>query len=93
MSDDTLPDIELTLEQAAMLFHSAISVIARMEDDEFDARPGASAIPRSVMCCSDAMLLIPAAMLLTAKLYPQLMDVEVLQQALRNASSAMPTIN
>lgn len=36
---------------------------------------------------------VPAAMLLTAKLYPQLMDVEVLQQALRNASSAMPTIN
>ena len=91
--NDPLPEIDLTLEQAAILFHTAISVVARMETDEFDARPQSAAIPRDVMCCGDALLLIPAAMLLTAKLYPQLMDVEVLQQALRNASSAMPTIN
>lgn len=90
---EPLPDIELTLEQAAMLFQSALMVIVRMEEEEFDTRPQSAAIPRGVMCCGDAMLLVPAAMLLTAKLYPQLMDMEVLQQALRNASSAMPTIN
>lgn len=86
-----LPEIELTLEQAAILFHTAISVIARMETDEFDARPMSAAIPRGVMTCGDALMLIPAAMLLTAKAYPELMDTEVLSQALRNA--AMPTIN
>lgn len=91
MSDDTLPEIELTLEQAAMLFQTALSVIVRMEEEEFDQRPSSAAIPRAVMCCADALLLVPAAMLLTAKAYPQLMDVEVLQQALRNASPV--TIN
>lgn len=93
MSADPLPEIELTLEQAAILFQCAVSVVGRMETDEFDARPVSSAIPRGVMTCGDALMLIPAAMLLTAKLYPQLMDTEVLCQALRNAAGVMPTIN
>lgn len=93
MSADPLPDIELTLEQAAVLFQTAIAVLARMDEEELDARPLSSAVPRGVMCCGDALMLVPAAMLLTAKMYPQLMDTEILSQALRNASSAMPTIN
>lgn len=88
---EPLPEIELTLEQAAILFHTAICVVSRMETEEFDARPVSAAIPRSVMTCGDALMLIPAAMLLTAKLYPQLMDTEILSQALRGAS--MPTLN
>lgn len=91
MSAEPLPEIDLTLEQAAILFHTAICVVSRMETEEFDARPMSSAIPRSVMTCGDALMLIPAAMLLTARLFPQLIDTETLSQALRNA--AMPTIN
>lgn len=93
MSADPLPEIELTLEQAAVLFQCAVSVVSRMETEEFDVRPMSSAIPRDVMTCGDALMLIPAAMLLTAKLYPQLMDTEVLVQALRNAAGVIPTIN
>lgn len=90
---EPLPDIELTLEQAAILFATSISVIARMDSDDFDRRRPSAAVPREVMTCADAMMLVPAAMLLSAKLYPQLMDTEILSQALRAASGAMVTIN
>lgn len=62
-------DFALTLEQAAVLFAGYVLAITRMEQADLDGKAGRAAIPRDVLCVADALMLIPAGLVLTAKLY------------------------
>ena len=86
-------DIDITKEHVALVFAQAIQVLARMDESEIENRKGASAIPKFVMCCDEAMLLVSAAMLFAAELYPDLLDPETLQDLLRGAGGPIPTLN
>lgn len=73
---------DIPLEQAAVLFATAMRIVVRLDRDENDTRKPSSAIPRDVMCYAEAMLVVPALMVLTAKLYPALLDPETLRDCL-----------
>ena len=85
--------LDLSIENVAIIFAQAIQVLARMDESEIENRKGASAIPKAVLCCEEAMLLVSAAVVLAAEMYPDLLDPETLMHALRGAGRPMPTIN
>lgn len=89
----TADEFDLTLEQAAFLFQGYIMAVTRMEVAGIEDKRPSDAIPRSILSCGDALLLIPAGLVLVAKLYPQLMDTEVLMAALRMGSRPGTAIN
>lgn len=80
---------DLDREQVAIVFAAAMEIVLRIDQDENDARKMSAAIPRDILNWGEAMMLVPAAMVLAAKLYPELLDPETLRAILHNARPAL----
>lgn len=78
-------ELDLSLEHAGLLFAAAMRIVVRMDQDENDRRRPSAAIPKDMMCYAEALMLVPAVMVLTAKLYPALLDPETLRDVLQGA--------
>ena len=90
---ESIDDFELSIEQAAFLFARYVTTISRMEEAELDTLRPSAALPRSVLTCGEALMLIPAGLVLVAKLYPGLMEEETLIAALRMNLRPGATVN
>jgi hypothetical protein len=82
---DTLPPLDLPYDHAAILFVQTVAILGRMQDSDIDERGHGSPLPRGVMTCGDAMALVPLLMILLVGVYPQLLDQDALESALRTA--------
>ena len=89
----TPDDLDLRMEDVAVIFAITVQLIGKMQDAEIEDRPSTAAVPRDILNCSEAMFLASTAMVLAAKLHPQLMDPETLMHAIRGARGPVPTVN
>lgn len=86
-------DDDLTLEQVAVVMAVTVQVLARFAEMEVEDLPPARAIPKDALCIGEALMLVPAAMVLAAKLYPELLDPATLAGLLRGTRIHGPLLN
>jgi hypothetical protein len=79
------PPLDLPFDHAAILYATAIGVMAKMQDSDMDERGYDAALPRGVLTCGEAMALLPLVMVLLVGAYPDLLDQGALETALRTA--------
>lgn len=69
-------------------------IIARLQDREIDCKPDNAPLPRGVLTCGEAMMLLPLLFVLLAQKYPELQDPdqlsELLAQARTQSASGLP---
>jgi hypothetical protein len=82
---DIPPPLDLPFDQAAVLYLTTLSVLGRMQDSDIDERGYGATLPRGVLTCGEAMALMPLVMILLVGVYPQLLDQDALESALRTA--------
>jgi hypothetical protein len=89
-SPELTGDIELSIEQAALLISEAREVWETMVERGVADRRESEPLPRGIFRCGQAMRLIPTLALLMYEKYPELRDDEVMQQALLSAHVQSP---
>lgn len=86
-------DFDLTLEQAATVYALVAAVLVRMEDHEVEDRKPSSPVPRGVINCGQLNAIVPLTMALLCKHFPQLLDEDTLDAALRLLELPHSSIN
>lgn len=82
---------DFPIEMAAVLLERSIYVADRLEAACIRERGDSEPLARGMLTCGEAVLLIPALAVLIVQKYPQLLDDEMLADALRVASMLSAT--
>lgn len=87
MTVDKPPEVfDFPLEMAALLFERSMYVAGTLEAACIQDRGDGEPLPRGMLTCGEAMLLIPAIAVLIVQRYPQLLNDDTLDDALRMAA-------
>lgn len=81
------PPFDLTIEQAAVMLERSMYVVGTLEAACIGERADGEPLPRGMLTCGEAMLLIPALAVLIVQRYPQLLEDDALDDALRTAAT------
>lgn len=87
--------LALTVGDAALLIRECLLVSGALESMLIGDRPENEPLPRGVLTCGEAWRLIPACACLLFDRFPQLVDPDTFNEALRTAKlhSACGSIN
>lgn len=77
---------ELTVDEAGVLLAEAVQVLGTLEGMDIIDRPETEPLPRGVLTCGEAVRLIPAIVVLVTQMYPELLEPNALEEALRIAT-------
>lgn len=78
---------DLTVDEAGLLLAQAVQIMGTLEAVGAHERPDSEPLPRGMLTCGEACLLVPAVIALTLQLFPQLAEDGVLEAILRNATT------
>lgn len=82
---------DISLEEAAVLYVHALRGMGMLEAACIEQAPEGDPLPRGMLTCGEACILIPAVARLVLLLWPDLSDADVLESAFRAARTSTAT--